>query len=270
MNQAFYAETRPELLDGVRGRGRPGVARGRAACAHPAFTLIEMLVAISIIALLAGMVVGGAALAKRAGRESRIRAEMNQLITAIESYKEATGQYPPDNGFGVKNPAQVPLYYELAGVLARPEGGAVTYRTKDSAETISSQDVARYFGVEGFANTAIVGPGEDEKSKAREVRSFIKLSSQSQRRAIGKGTQGEDVQALVVSGAPWPLGPITGSFPPPVAGTEYKTVNPWRYVAAPYATNNPNSFDLWAEFVDGNELKIICNWSSDIIVRKRP
>jgi hypothetical protein len=41
--------------------------------------------------------------------------------------------------------------------------------------------------------------------------------------------------------------------------TPYHTVNPWRYVST-NPTNNPNSFDLWAEVPLGREIKIIGNW----------
>ncbi len=43
-------------------------------------------------------------------------------------------------------------------------------------------------------------------------------------------------------------------FPYPVG-----SVNPWRYVSTkPF--QNPKSFDLWAEVVIGNQLKVIGNW----------
>ncbi|MFM7817505.1 MAG: type II secretion system protein, partial [Verrucomicrobiota bacterium] len=58
--------------------------RGRSA---RAFSLIELLVVISIIAVLAGLVVGVAPVASKRMREARIRAELAALVTAIESYK---------------------------------------------------------------------------------------------------------------------------------------------------------------------------------------
>src|SRR5688572_24620995 len=65
---------------------------------HPlAFTLIELLVVISIIALLASLIVGLAAYAGRSNIRTRVRAELNQVITAIDAYKAHFGHYPPDN-----------------------------------------------------------------------------------------------------------------------------------------------------------------------------
>jgi len=60
-----------------------------------AFSLIELLVVISIIAVLAGLVVGVAPVASKRMREARIRAELAALVTAIESYKAKYGVYPP-------------------------------------------------------------------------------------------------------------------------------------------------------------------------------
>ena len=67
-----------------------------------------------------------------------------------------------------------------------------------------------------------------------------------------------EVELLVVP-VPWPL---TSSAQP----TGKKGLNPWRYVSR-NPTNNPTTFDLWAEFVDGGKVKVICNWSKEILER---
>ena len=36
-------------------------------------------------------------------------------------------------------------------------------------------------------------------------------------------------------------------------------LNPWRYVSS-NPTNNPSSFDLWAEYWQGNNKIVIGNW----------
>jgi hypothetical protein len=38
-------------------------------------------------------------------------------------------------------------------------------------------------------------------------------------------------------------------------------LNPWRYVST-NPTNNPNSFDLWAEIIVKGERRIIGNWKN--------
>src|SRR5439155_1461983 len=147
-----------------------------------AFTLIELLVVIGIIGLLAGLIVGLTSYTARKTKESRVRAELNQIATAIEAYKARFAHYPPDNvvsrnPFLVVNPVTNSLFYELTEVL-------------------------------------------------------------------------------VVS-VPSPLD--RGDQPSPVRG-----LNPWRYVST-QPTNNPATFDLWAEYVEGGKVKIICNWSKDIL-----
>ncbi|MFM7555193.1 MAG: type II secretion system protein, partial [Verrucomicrobiota bacterium] len=71
-----------------------------------AFTLLELLVVMSIIGILAGMVVGLAPAAATKMKESRVRAELAQLVTLIEAYKARFGVYPPDGIRRVAVPGQ--------------------------------------------------------------------------------------------------------------------------------------------------------------------
>lgn len=96
-----------------------------------AFSLVEMLVVIAIIGALAALVVGGASHAKQTMTQSRVKAELNQLVTAIESYHKKFGFYPPDNA---SDPTRPPLYYELTG------------------EPISQGQATAFFGVKGIVN----------------------------------------------------------------------------------------------------------------------
>lgn len=61
-----------------------------------AFTLVEMLVVITIIGILAALVTGGTMAAMRRAKEAKIRMEMANFVLAIESYKQQFGEYPPD------------------------------------------------------------------------------------------------------------------------------------------------------------------------------
>lgn len=60
------------------------------------FTLVELLTVIIIIGFLAAMVAGVAPQVMRSVKESAIRAEIQQLCMALESYKAEHGEYPPD------------------------------------------------------------------------------------------------------------------------------------------------------------------------------
>lgn len=62
------------------------------------FTLVEILVVVAIIVILMAILVPVAMNAVSKARQARIALEISQLRTAIEKYKEATGDYPPSMG----------------------------------------------------------------------------------------------------------------------------------------------------------------------------
>lgn len=60
------------------------------------FTLVEMLVVITIIGILAAMLLPAINRAIISARNTSIAIEVNQLASAIESYKQDKGDYPPN------------------------------------------------------------------------------------------------------------------------------------------------------------------------------
>jgi len=60
------------------------------------FTLIEILVVISIITILAGLTISTFSYAQTSAGRNRAKAEVNGLSVAIESYKIDNGDYPRD------------------------------------------------------------------------------------------------------------------------------------------------------------------------------
>jgi len=64
---------------------------------RPAFTLVEMLVVIAIIALLAGIVIPLAGLANKKKIIARAQVTIKSIDLAISQYKNKLGFYPPDN-----------------------------------------------------------------------------------------------------------------------------------------------------------------------------
>src|SRR5438874_10944073 len=60
------------------------------------FTLTEMLVVIGIIAILAALLLPAVNHVVYVARNTAIAVEVNQLATAIESYKQDKGDYPPN------------------------------------------------------------------------------------------------------------------------------------------------------------------------------
>jgi len=85
-----------------------------------AFTLVEVLTAIAILAILTSVAVGGGAWAFRRAYTARAQAELSALATALEAYKRQHGDYPRTSG-GESRGAQ--LLQALVG--AREPSGAV-------------------------------------------------------------------------------------------------------------------------------------------------
>jgi len=62
------------------------------------FTLVEVLVVISIIVMLAGLTVGASRYASYAGKANRAKAEIAAIELAAESFKLDNGEFPPCEG----------------------------------------------------------------------------------------------------------------------------------------------------------------------------
>ena len=60
------------------------------------FTLVEVLVAITIIGILAGILIPAITGAVRTAKEAAIRMEVGNIDQALEAYKLQYGDYPPD------------------------------------------------------------------------------------------------------------------------------------------------------------------------------
>jgi len=232
------------------GNAGPPVNNRRSA-----FTLIELLTVIAIIALLAGLVVGGTRYASTKIKESRIRAELNALATAIDAYHAKFNSYPPDNVDPVTkivNPITNSLYYELTGTIVDPDGKP-RFRLPNRQQWIGTSVINNYFHADGFLNA---GP------TPKDIKQFASLKSE-QHKPIVKSPVEVEVLTVPVD---WPL--KKAGLPPPFNSPDpaVQRVNPWRYVCT-QPTNNPATFDLWAEYVEGGKVRVICNWSKDVLER---
>ncbi|HEY8966121.1 MAG TPA: prepilin-type N-terminal cleavage/methylation domain-containing protein [Candidatus Methylacidiphilales bacterium] len=75
------------MVTPVRPLSRPGLRR-------QSFTLVELLIVMTIIGILAALTLGGADYARRKAGISRAQGEIQALSTALERYKIDQGIYP--------------------------------------------------------------------------------------------------------------------------------------------------------------------------------
>jgi prepilin-type N-terminal cleavage/methylation domain-containing protein len=218
------------------------------------FTLVELLVVISIIAVLAAFTVPVLSSVKRRQYISHTQAEMAQLATAIDNYKAAYGFYPPGNPNGVTDAGGKllgnQLYYELVGTT-NTTGGAfsVIGNPNDLLSVTPLNQVQAAFGVAGFVNCSKFNAGED----SQPARNFIHELRPGQTGSISNSMATVQFTILTASVG----GPDSGYQPLGVSG-----LNPWRYVSP--GTNNPSSYDLWVQLVIGGKTNLVCNWSREV------
>src|SRR5438270_975570 len=83
---------------GIRHFAIPSTFRIRASSfrAEGAFTIIELLVVISIIIILAGLILSTVGYVQKKGARSRAEAEIAAISAALENYKADNGIYPRD------------------------------------------------------------------------------------------------------------------------------------------------------------------------------
>lgn len=81
--------------------------RKRILASTAAFTLVELLVVITIIGILAALITVAAVGALKTAQKVRIKAEINEISTAVDDYKNKATAYPPNcqtDGTGAANP----------------------------------------------------------------------------------------------------------------------------------------------------------------------
>lgn len=229
------------------------------------FTLIELLVVIGIIGILAALTTGLVGSAKRKAVEARVQGELAFLETAIEDYKAAIGIYPPDHvveGGGV-NPFVNQLYYELNGVIANNQQGFYRLPGENVSQRFTEADIRPIFNTAGFANVA---------EREEDLKYSVPELDQAMVTDLSNTKYKSKLRVLQVP-VPWRNHrEIPGEFESPLIyheggaavnplGTGSR-INTWRYVST-NPTNNPASYDLWAEVLIGDEVKIIGNWGEE-------
>jgi prepilin-type N-terminal cleavage/methylation domain-containing protein len=237
----------------------------RVTCHAMAFTLIELLTVISIIAMLAAFTIPVLKGIKRQQYLRSAQAEMEQIETAIERYKAAYGFYPPDNPC---DPRVNQLYFELLGTAVITNGTVLTYQSLDdptiqiAIPTPTQNDFKNVFGsdaggnncVNGFMNCTKPGAGED----TRPAQNFLPGLKPDQVTVFTNNFPGNQlpIKLLVVS-----VGGPDFAYSP--LGTGAQGINPWRYNSS-NPTNNPGAYDLWIQLSISGKTNLICNWNKQV------
>jgi prepilin-type N-terminal cleavage/methylation domain-containing protein len=91
------------------------------------FTLIELMVAMGIIAILAAMSVYGISIVQRSLRNTERRKVLEQIKLSVEEYKTTTGAYP-----GTANLTITANSVQLGGVEVVELTGAATAQTTET------------------------------------------------------------------------------------------------------------------------------------------
>ena len=85
----------PKTSRGVRrGERLTNCSRDRCGRRYNAFTLIELIVVVSIIAVLAALVLSTVGYARKKGARARAETEIAAMSAACENYKADNGVYP--------------------------------------------------------------------------------------------------------------------------------------------------------------------------------
>jgi len=199
------------------------------------FTLLELLAVIAIMGVVAGLIMGAQGAAKRTANKRLAETERDQLVTFIESYQAKRGVYPPDNPLDTTNN---PLFYELSGTT-NLNGTFVA----PGAAPLPAATVQSIFKMGGFVNS--FNPAGDAGDQS--MQSFLKGLKDNQKLSLTNPLSGTIPYTLLCVPLPNPVNPTWNAA--------------WNYLAAPHATNNSTTFDLWVDVKIGNQKFRISNWS---------
>ena len=235
-------------------------SKNSGAARRGAFTLVELLVVISIIAVIAGFTLVAVRSTGRVRKISVAQGELKTIEAALENYHAKYSVYPPGNQNPVNTYSPIDralfsqLYYELSGTTVS-SGNFITLDGSSSIPVNNpGKDIKAAYGLAGFINCS-KGGGEEVAA----AKNFLSGISPKQL-YIGwtNPLGGASTTILVTSvGGPddnyFPMNPVSGVGP-----------NPIRYVYP--GTNNVGSYDLWVELVINGKTNLVCNWSKSAII----
>lgn len=210
-----------------------------------AFTLVEMLTVMAVIAVLAAILFPAFGAIKKSATLKKTRAQLGKIVMAIEAYKAQHGHYPPDN---TNNFALNQLYYELAGTKLV---NGNEFQTESGQGNLPAGSVPVFFGgatVSGFVNVTR-GSGDDGQTARNYLIGIPPTDYLLITNGLTVGTPGSEGIVLGTT----VKGPIM------LSDENRATINPWRYVSTG-PTNSPGHFDLWVDILIGGKTNRVSNW----------
>jgi prepilin-type N-terminal cleavage/methylation domain-containing protein len=214
-----------------------------------AFTLMELLIVISIIAILAALIFPVGAALKNKAALNKAKAEVKQVAELIEQYKLQYGYYPPDHQ---TNPGVDPiyntLYFELVG--STYDAANSLYTSLDGAAKISAAECGNLLGISGPGS--ILNATKSASEEAKPAKPFLREIKPGRYYEYASGSS---TIRLLTCSVPWSdrVAPIIPAAP---------TVNPFRYIKS--STNNPGGFELWVDVIAGGKTNRISNWNPTV------
>lgn len=169
--------------------------------AHRAFTLIELLIVVAIIAILAAIAVPNFLEAQTRAKVSRTRADMRSMATAMETYHIDTNTYPFQNpqyrALRINN--NQPLVLEN---LTTP----ISYLNSVASFTDPFKSDSIYIGAT-LPSPPKPGPSPDQEANYKAFQLYKYYARNSTRAAIG-GRANEEKPSWYIVGSAGPDGAI--------------------------------------------------------------
>ena len=218
-----------------------------------AFSLIELMVVVAVIAIIAGItipVVKGL-LEKRA--KAGVKANLKSLEALITEYHSKYNSYPLDNP---TNTQVSPLFYELMGMTFDHTLIPPRYQMEDSS--LSEPMVQKYFGQDGLRNvTQLADQGDPQAPKYKR---FMETVNANDYRTV-ENPDNVEIRLLRVK--------VKDEDAYMVRGSDGMLFNVWHYRST-NPTNNQGKFDLWAYFEVGGSRFRVSNWEPEAVKIQTP
>jgi len=133
-----------------------------------AFTLVELLTVIAVIAILAGLILSISGYASRKAALSRARTEVAALANACESYKADNGAYPHQ---ALANGGSVPAGASIPSDFLYPAGPSATGNSSSGNPLYTNASLELYEALSGDLTAS--GTGSSTKNYIADLKQDI-------------------------------------------------------------------------------------------------